>query len=274
MSMLWKDGAILPAAAPAILANDRGFLLGDGLFETIKAMGGRPLRWSRHMARLRAGAALLELPLEWPDEALREAALALIARNGLADAALRLTLTRGPGERGLLPPEAPRPTLLLTTAPLPAPAGPARAIIAETAHRDEHSILARVKSLNYLEGVLARMEAGRRGADDALLRNLAGRLAEASAANLFLVLEGRLVTPPVSEGALPGTMRAELMALGGVEERPLEPQSLATATEAFLANSLGLRALVAVDGRLIGGGEPGPVTRKLQAAVAAAEREG
>jgi branched-chain amino acid aminotransferase len=226
------------------------------------------------MARLRAGAALLEIPLEWSDEALREAATALLARNGLTDAALRLTLTRGPGERGLLPPAAPRPTLLIAAAPLPAPAGPARAIIAETAHRNERSLLARVKSLNYLEGVLARMEAGRRGADDALLRNLAGRLAEASAANLFLVLEGRLATPPIDEGALPGTMRAELMVLGGVEERPLEPKDLAAASEAFLANSLGLRPLVAVEGRAIGGGEPGPVTRRSQAAIAASERDG
>jgi branched-chain amino acid aminotransferase len=274
MSLLWKDGALLPASAPAIAADDRGFLLGDGLFETIKVIAGRLLRWPRHMARLRAGAALLEIPLAWSDEALRDAALALLAQNGLSDAALRLTLTRGPGERGLLPPATPRPTLLLTAAPLPAPPDPARAILAETAQRNERSLLARVKSLNYLEGVLARMEARRRGADDALLCNLAGRLAEASAASLFLVLEGRLATPPVSEGALPGTMRAELLARGGVEERPLEPASLAAASEAFLANSLGLRALVAVDGRTIGDGAPGPITRELQAAVAAAERTG
>jgi branched-chain amino acid aminotransferase len=274
MSLLWKDGAILSAAEPAIAADDRGFLLGDGLFETVKALAGRPLRWTRHMARLRAGAALLELPLAWTDEALLEAATALLARNGLADAVLRLTLTRGPGERGLLPPTAPRPTTLLTTAPLPAPAGATRAILAETVRRNEHSILARVKSLNYLEGVVARMEARRRGADDALLRNLAGRLAEASAANLFLVEAGRLATPPVGEGALAGTMRAELMALATVEERPLEVASLAAASEAFLANSLGLRPLVAVDDARIGGGAPGPVTRELQTAVAALERAG
>lgn len=274
MSEIWKNGEFLPAERPAIAANDRGFLLADGIFETIKCGAGRPLRWRRHMDRLAAGTAFLGIPLPLSETAIAAALVELLARNRLPEAVVRLTLTRGTGERGLLPPAEPHPTLLLTSAPLPAPRPAVRAILAETAHRNERSPLARIKSLAYLEGVLARIEAERRGVEEALLRNLAGRLAEASAANLFLVLDGRIATPPVGEGALPGTMRAEVMDRTAVEERALEPADLAAASEAFLTNAVGIRALVEVDGRPVGTGETGPVTRRLAAEIAASETAG
>lgn len=272
MSEIWKNGDFLPAERPAIAADDRGLLLGDGLFETIKCAAGRPLRWQRHMERLATGASFLGIPMRSTNAAMQAAACELLARNRLAEAVLRLTLTRGSGARGLLPPADPEPTLLLATAPLPRPRPVVRAIVAATVRRNERSPLARVKSLNYLEGVLARAEAERRGVEDAILLNLTGRPVEASAANLFLWLDDRLVTPPVGEGALPGTMRAEIMARTAVEERPLEIADLSRAREAFLANALGIRALVAVDEQSIGSGEPGPMTRRLSADIAAVER--
>jgi len=274
MSEIWKDGRFLPADAPAVAADDRGLLLGDGLFETVKCRDGQALRWRRHRDRLAEGAGLLGIPLPAALAGIEAIAGELLRRNGLADAVLRLTLTRGSGERGLLPPAEPRPTLLLSSAPLPPTRPPARAILAATARRDERSILARVKSLNYLEGVLARMEAAGRGADEAILLNTAGRPAEASAANLFLAIDRQLVTPPVAEGALPGTMRAEIMATERVLERPIEIEDLARASEAFLSSSLGIRALVAIDGRSLADGETGPVTRRIAAAIERTERPG
>lgn len=273
MTMLWLNGKLLPAAEARIAANDRGFTLGDGIFETIKARNGRPLRWERHLARLEAGAATLGLPIGRSGEALRDAAQALLQANRLAAAVLRLTLTRGPGERGLLPSDPAAPTLLIAASALPSPAAPARAVIVGTVRRNAHSPLARIKSLSYLDSVLARMEAARRGADDALLLNGAGRLAEASAANLFLVVGDKLLTPPIDEGALPGTMRAELLDLTGIEERPIDAAELATAREVFLSSSLGLRAVVAVDGRNIADGEPGPTVRRLQSEIEERERQ-
>lgn len=274
MTMLWLDGRLLPAAEARIATNDRGFTLGDGIFETIKARNGRPLRWTRHLARLEAGAATLGIPVGWPGDTLKAAMESVLAANGLDAAVLRLTLSRGPGERGLLPPDRATPTLLIAANPLPPPAKPARAVIAETVRRNAHSPLARIKSLSYLDSVLARMEAARRGADDALLLNGAGRLAEATAANLFLAIGDRLHTPPVAEGALPGTMRAELLAMAPVEERPIDAAALEKASELFLSSSLGLRPVASVEGRAIGTGEPGPAFRRLQAEIEERERRG
>jgi branched-chain amino acid aminotransferase len=118
---LWLNGRLLPAAEARIDPSDRGLLLGDGLFETMRAAGGRLPLLPRHMARLLDGAVLLGLPAP-SEETVADAARALLAAEGLAVAAVRLTLTRGPGPRGLLPPDEPAPTLLLTAAPLP-PAG-------------------------------------------------------------------------------------------------------------------------------------------------------
>ena len=147
------------------------------------------------------------------------------------------------------------------------PAPPATAVIAATTRRNEHSPLSRIKSLNFLDGILALREAAGKGADDALLLNGAGNLAEASAANLFLVIDGGAVTPPVADGALPGVMRADVIRDLPAVERTLGPGDLSQASEAFLTNALSVRALVAVDGAAIGDGKPGPVTEKAQGLV-------
>jgi branched-chain amino acid aminotransferase len=244
---LWLNGAILDAAAARIDPADRGFTLGDGLFETIRVAGGKPVFWSAHCARLRAGAAVLGITVPYHDAALARAILDLLAANSLTEAAFRLTLTRGPAARGVLPAGAENPTILITASPMPPPPPPARAIICTVTRRNEASPLSRIKSLNYLDSILARQEAARLGADEAILLNTAGRVAEASAANLFLI-GGGIFTPPVAEGALPGIMRAALIARHGVTQQQITVKDLHAAEAVFLSNALGLRALANLDG--------------------------
>lgn len=244
---VWLNGALGDAQAARIAPDDRGFTLGDGVFETLRAADGAIVRLDAHLARLRRGADLLSLPVPQVDfgTALRET----LAANGLSDGALRLTLTRGPAPRGVLPPANPTPTLLITAGPLP-PATPVRLVIARITRRNEFSPLSGIKSLAYLDNILARQEAAARGADDALLLNTQGRVAETSTANLFVVVDGRVVTPPVADGALPGTLRAELLKHGALEA-PVTPELLATAQEAFVTTSLGIRSVNALDGRAL-----------------------
>ena len=241
MTIIWFHDRLRPAPEVAIDPADRGFTLGDGLFETLCCRNGEIQHLDAHLSRLTAGARLLDIPLPMSPVGLADALAATLAANGLTDAALRLTLTRGPGARGLPPPPQPRPTLLITAAPLPTPLPPARLIIAGVTRRNELSPLSRIKSLNYLDNVLARQEALGAGADDALLLNTAGRVAESTVANLFATIDGILVTPPVADGALPGVMRGVILAGTGAEERSLTPADLDRASDLFLSNSLGLR---------------------------------
>ncbi|WP_246472488.1 aminotransferase class IV [Azospirillum tabaci] len=268
MNVVWLNGRLLPAEEARIDPADRGFTLGDGLFETIRVSGGTARHLDRHLARLGGSAALLGLPLPRGAAALADAAEALIAAEGRAEGVLRVTLTRGTGARGVLPPADAVPTLLMTLAPAPPPGGPVEAVIARTTRRNEHSPLSRVKSLNYLDSILARQEAATRGAGEALLLNSAGRLAESSVANLFIVRGGRLLTPPVAEGALPGIRRALILEWGDAEEAPVSVDELLGAEEAFLTNSLGLRPLLRVDGQAIGAGTVGAVTAALLKGIA------
>jgi len=248
----WLNGTLTPAAL--IDAADRGFTLGDGLFETIRAVGGRACHLDRHLARLHHGARLLQIPVPYGDAAIGDAITALLHQEGLNDATVRVTLSRGPAPRGLLPPSDPRPTLLITASP-PAPAAsPARAIIARSTCRNERSPLCGVKSLNYLDNIIARQEAAARGGDEAILLNTQGRVADTSIANLILELDGKLVTPPLSDGALPGIMRGLLIDRAGVAECSIAPEDLYRANSACLSSSLALRPLASVDGRVIGDG--------------------
>lgn len=248
---VWLNGGLLAAAAARIDPSDRGFTLGDGVFETVRVDAGVPCRLDRHLARLRGGASVLGIPLAWTDAQLEAAVMALIATQSFANAALRITLSRGPAPRGIMPAGPPAPTLLIAAGTLPAPPPPARVVIARTTCRNERSPLSRIKSLSYLDAVLARREADACGADDAILLDTRGRVAEATAANLFVRLGGALVTPPVDDGALPGIARAELLEAGRVRECTLWPEDLAHAEAAWLVNSLGIRPVAALDGRAL-----------------------
>ena len=202
-----------------IAPHDRGFTLGDGLFETVLAEAGALVDLAAHLDRLIAGCAVLGLPP--PDRAAAEA----VMREALADASLedvraavRLTLTAGSGGRGLDRPDAPAPILVATAAPSARPTTPARLIVSAV-RRNEGSPASRLKTLAYLDNVLARREAQAAGADEAVMLNNRGELACASAANLFWISSGRLFTPHLDCGVLPGVVRAQVIAaaarLGG-----------------------------------------------------------
>ncbi|WP_158047477.1 aminotransferase class IV [Skermanella pratensis] len=246
---VWLNGALVPAGEARIDPADRGFTLGDGLFETIRVADGRPCHLDRHLARLAGGAADLGIPLPMDAPEIAAGIASLLAETGTAEAAVRLTLTRGPAPRGLLPPDAPRPTLLATAAPASPPPTPAHAVIARSTCRNELSPLSRLKSLNYLDGILARREAADRGADDAMILNTRGRLAEATVGNVFAVIDGVLVTPPVGEGALPGIARGLSIERLSVAERPVTVEELMNATAIAVTNSLGVRPLATLEGR-------------------------
>ena len=248
MSLVWLNGTMIDAGVARIDPADRGFTLGDGLFETICLRDGAALHAERHFSRLRAGAAVLGLTVPYDDATLHTALRTVAQHAGLSDAAMRLTLTRGPSPRGVLPAAETFPTLLISAGALPPELPAARLIVARHTRRNELSPLSRIKSLNYLDSILARQEAAVVGADDALLLNTRGDLAEASAANVFLYIDGVLVTPPVADGALPGIRRGLILERDAAHARRITERDLSRAVWGFLANSLGIRAIASIDG--------------------------
>ncbi|MGO9986722.1 MAG: aminotransferase class IV [Rhodomicrobium sp.] len=253
---VWLNGTLCESAEARIDPSDRGFTLGDGLFETIAVKGGKVRRLEKHLQRLARGCEVLRLPPA--PGSLADAIAAVLNACGLQDAAIRITYTRGSGVRGLPIPETCTPTLLVTAGPMPPPRPPVHCIVATVTRRNEHSPLSRIKSTCYLDNILAREEARQRNAGDALLLNSAGNLAEATAANLFIVKDGEVLTPPLEDGALEGIMRAQIVAQTSASERTLCVRDMMEADEVFLSNSLGLQAVAALDGTEIGTGSPGP----------------
>jgi branched-chain amino acid aminotransferase/4-amino-4-deoxychorismate lyase len=238
--------------------TDRGVTLGDGLFETVLAERGELRSLDAHLDRMTAGCAVIGLPP--PDRREAEAAMrAALAGAGLAHAraAVRLTLTAGVGGRGLDRPEPLQPLLIATAAPAPKPMAPARVILSAV-RRNDRSPVSRLKSLSYLDNVLARREAHAAGADEAVMLNTDGRLACAAAANLFWLKDGRLFTPAIGCGVLPGITRARVLA--AARDRKVEvaevaegPEILASAQAVFVTNSLiGLRRVGRVGDRSVG----------------------
>lgn len=242
---LWLNNDLLPADGPGLAAQDRGFLLGDGLFETMQLRNRQAPFLDAHLARLEEGCRILHLPA--PQKETVQAALdRLIAANNLTDGSIRLTLTRGPGPRGLTPPAKPHITMLITTAPLPEqPASPVRLYI-HPQRRDTQAVLNRVKSLNALPAILARMDAQDQGADDALWLTHEGEIAEATAANFLALMDGQIVTPPLSAGILPGISRARLLAAGLCKERTLTEADIAQLQGAWLVTALSLTPVAAI----------------------------
>jgi len=244
MMRVWQDGRIVMPEEAHVSIADRGLLLGDGLFETMAVRNARVLDLDAHLKRLASGLGVLGFAGAVDLPKLRSGVALYIAAEGAACAVLRVTVTRGAGPRGLAPPEAPRPTIFMTLSPMPPACETSLSLhIATGTRRNEHSALSRIKALPYLDNVLALSEARAHGADDALMLNTRGTVACATVANVFVIREGRLETPPVCDGALPGTMRALVLCLAkqaglAPVENSLHVKDLAEADEVLLTNSI------------------------------------
>lgn len=251
------NGADVEGSTAAFDLGDRGLTLGDGLFETIAVFAGKPALLDRHLDRLESAGA--EIRLAVPRVRIEAEIAVLCAGLAGGDGVIRLTLTRGAGARGLAIPENVAPTILASSAPFPRSAlgAPVRLAIVAT-RRNPSSFTSRAKTLSYLDNVLAYDAAHSAGGDDALMLNTSGRVACTSMANLFMVNEKLLVTPPIEEGVLPGIVRALVMELGaGVGlipvERPIAVEELARADAVFATNSVRLvMPVTAIDGQAVG----------------------
>ncbi len=242
--MILVDGTFHEGRVAPFDFGDRGFTLGDGLFETMLVLGGTVHRLADHLDRLETGLGVLGF--EVPRPRLEADVSAMADRAPATGGVLRLTVTRGVGARGLLPPEDPAPLVVVSLAPLdPALMMRPVRVAVSTIRRNDRSPLSRLKSPLYLDNVLALAEAREQGAGDALLLNTSDRVACASAANVFRIVGDRLETPPVADGVLPGIIRGRLLAVAGevgleAAEKSLGERDLAAADAVFLTNSVRL----------------------------------
>jgi branched-chain amino acid aminotransferase len=268
------NGRIVPEGQAVVPVTDRGFLYGDGLFETIHAYGATPFRLSEHLARLERGRKALGFPLRPSPAAFARWVCEAVQAARFPEANVRLTVTRGTGPRGpsLRGPYRPNVVVMVTCHHRRPKTDYTRGVTAILAsfRRQESSVIANLKTTAYVEQIMARREADAARADEALLLNNAGLLCEGSASNLSLVSGGVLRVPvPERVGALPGTAQQVALELARRLKIPvcrpaLGLHDLRECDEAFLSGSMReLTPLVRVNDWAIGGGRPGPVTRKL-----------
>lgn len=260
--LVWLNGEILEDSQAGIAPFDRGLTLADGLYETIKLSVGKALYLDRHLARLQEGLRVLGFAVELAR--IADGIGALPKAAAVAQGVLRLTVTRGQGPRGMAPPANPTATLLLTLAPQAAALPPAKVVQAAVTRRNEHSPLSRIKSLSQLDSILAKMEASGKGADDAILLNGAGRVTEATSSNLFVLIDGEVLTPPLADGVLPGIARALILEAGLVSERSLTPNDLWRADAMVLSNAVALREVASFEARAL---DSHALLAKLSAAI-------
>ena len=247
------NGNFLPEAKAVVPLSDRGFLLGDGLFETIRVAGGRPFRFAQHMERLAQGADFLKIKLPFTPVELQEFAAQLIGKNQLSESLLRLTLTRGSGVRGYSIKGADRPTLAMTQHPLPpVPAG--WKLVTASFRVPAGDALASFKTTNKLSNVLARAEAEEQGADEALLLNTNGEVTETTSGNLFWIYQDKICTVPEDGGLLPGIARAVVLEICQqlglkTSQTIIQPELLRQAEGIFVTQSaLGIVPVTAFSG--------------------------
>jgi branched-chain amino acid aminotransferase len=276
MSHIWLE---TPTSNQFILYNsaavpitDRGLTYGDGLFETIRVLESKPLFISRHLARLLTGLEVINLPIPWGPTDLINRCQQLIARNQLTNGVVRITITRGTGPRGFVPPANPDPTLIIQTFEShPAPTTGLKAIVAPW-RIDPYNPLCHLKHLAALDKVLAKDLARKQEADEAIFLNINRHIAETTSWNTFMIAENQILTPALHCGVLPGITRQVLLELAPslgyrIIETELSLDMLTTASEAFLTNAVsGIRPLTQVSGQPIGIGSRGPITEAIATA--------
>lgn len=276
MSAVWIDGQFYDRDQASISVFDHGLLYGDGVFEGVRAYGGRVFRLEQHIERLyhSAKAIWLEVPVSRAEMA--DVVRAAVGRSGLQDAYIRLVVTRGKGDLGLDPRKCPRPSIIcivdrIVLWPVDRYEKGLTCLTSPTPINHRESLSPRVKSLNYLSHILAKVEGIAAGVDEVVMLDASGYVAEASGMNLFVVTGKVLSTPPPYSGILKGVTRdavIELAPAAGytLRETPLNRYDLYTADELFLTGTAAeIVAVTKLDGRTIGAGGAGPVTRDITA---------
>lgn len=272
---IFIDGKYYDERAAKISVFDHGLLYGDGVFEGIRAYNGRVFKLREHIDRLfySAKAILLNIPMSHPS--LMRAVVEACRKNKLRDGYIRLVVTRGMGTLGLNPNRCKNPSVIIIADKIqlypPALYQKGMEIVTVPTTRSLHSALnPAIKSLNYLNNILAKLEANNAGVEEAVMLNAEGYVAECTGDNLFIVKSGALFTPPLSAGALYGITRQTVMELAeeeglAVSEPNLTRYDLFNADECFLTGTgAEIVPVVKIDGRVIGTGKPGSITRKLE----------
>ncbi len=271
---IWLDGKLVDESEAKVSVFDHGLLYGDGVFEGIRIYNGRVFRLEEHIRRLFDSAKAILLNMPWTQEEVCQATCETVAANGLKDGYIRLVITRGAGELGLNPYLCPKPSMFIIAATIK--------LYPDETYRDGLSIITcatrrpapaalmpQVKSLNYLNNIMAKVEAIQGGALEAVMLNEQGYVAECTGDNLFLLKNGTLLTPLISDGALDGITRTVIIEIAeslGVpfKECSLTRYDIYTADECFLTGTAAeVIPVVALDRRVIGTGKPGPFTAKF-----------
>jgi branched-chain amino acid aminotransferase len=273
--LVYIDGNFYPKSEAKVSVYDHGLLYGDGVFEGIRAYEGIVFKLDEHLDRLYRSAHTIALRIPLTKDEMKKAVLDTLKKNNLRDAYIRLVVTRGIGDLGLDPRKCSKPTVIIITEPL---------IQLHSEEKKENGITAmiswvkrdpvdatshEIKSLNYLNSILAKIEANIAGVDEAICLDKRGFVCEGVAENIFMVKNGEIVTPPTTTGALPGITRGVVMKLAKklgypIVERNITPNELFNADEVFFTGTAAeIISVREINKRVIGDGKPGPITRRL-----------
>jgi branched-chain amino acid aminotransferase len=271
---IWLDGRLVDAADAKISVYDHGLLYGDGVFEGVRVYHGKIFEAEAHLARLYQSARAIRLTIPIAPEQMRSAMEVTVKANHFADCYVRLVVTRGVGSLGLNPEKCGKPAVIIIADKIalydPSVYEKGMAVITASVIRNHpNAVSPRVKSLNYLNNILAKIEAADAGVAEAVMLNHEGNVAECSGDNIFIVRSGQVETPGTADGILEGVTRGLILRLCEklkipAVEKTLARHDLYIADECFLTGTAAeIAPVTKIDGRVIGSGDPGPLTRKL-----------
>jgi aminodeoxychorismate lyase len=267
---VFLNGQFLSDADAVVPVNDRGFMYGDGLFETLRVVSGRPFRMAQHLERMTRGADFLKIKPPFTPKELEKFSRQLVEHNQMPDAILRVTLTRGPGARGYAPNGANSPTVVMTLHAAPPPEKAVEWNLVTSSFRIPASdAFSSFKTTSKILHVMARAEAVEKGADEALIINTNGEVAETASGNLFWVYQDKICTVPTGRGVLPGITRAivlEICQVLGLQtnKRVIKPEALRNSQGLFVTQSaLGIVPISSFDGESV---TPSPLVDQISSA--------
>ena len=272
--LVYVDGSYYPKSQAKISVFDHGLLYGDGIFEGIRAYNGSVFKLKEHIDRLYRSAHMIMLEIPMAKEQMIQAVLETLRKNSLKDSYIRLIVTRGVGDLGLNPKKCAKPTIIIITDTITLHKVEAKekgvtAMLSWVKRDPVDATSHEIKSLNYLNSILAKIEANIAGVDEAICLDKNGFICEGVAENIFMVKNGKLFTPPSCTGALQGITAEEVMRLArrlgyDVEERNITPYELFNAEEAFFTGTAAeIIPVREINKRTIDSGNPGPITKKL-----------